>query len=187
MLTSAVHAAAGRIFLQLLHVVRISDPYYLDGAQHVSPSAIAAEGHVSLMRPMKPLVTPRVLEFDEIPGIVEAFRKGAENAKAVGFDGVKVHGANGYLPDQFLQDSTNPGLPTRIQLNAPLNAPDTTTFYGGDVRGYTDYPTLITSNRTSYRSVFHSVGRHIPTEFERKLVHLSCGYLPGFYEASHSL
>ncbi len=107
MVTSAVHAAGGRIFLQLWHVGRISDPYYLDGALPVAPSAIAAEGHVRLIRPMKAFVTPRALELDEIPGIVEAFRKGAENAKTAGFDGVEVHGANGYLLDQFLQDSTN--------------------------------------------------------------------------------
>ncbi len=105
--TEAVHAAGGRIFLQLWHVGRISDPYYLNGAQPVAPSAIAAEGHVSLMRPKKAFVTPRALELDEIPGIVEAFRKGAENARIAGFDGVEVHGANGYLLDQFLQDSTN--------------------------------------------------------------------------------
>ena len=265
--TSAVHAAGGRIFLQLWHVGRISDPYYLDGAQPVAPSAIAAEGHVSLIRPLKAYVTPRALELEEIPGIVEAFRKGAENAKLAGFDGVEVHGANGYLLDQFLQDGSNhrtdayggtienrarlmlevtdaaisvwgsgrvgvhlaprgdshsmgdsdpvavftylarefakrriaficarehagenrigpqikaafggvyianeqfsndsaeaalaageadaiawgklfianPDLPTRIKLNAPFNAPDTTTFYGGSVRGYTDYPAL---------------------------------------------
>ncbi len=59
------------------------------------------------MRPKRPFVTPRALEPDEIPGIVEAYRKGAENAKAAGFDGVEIHGANGYLLDQFLQDSTN--------------------------------------------------------------------------------
>lgn len=268
--TSAVHAAGGRIFLQLWHVGRISDPYYLDGALPVAPSAIAAEGHVSLIRPLKAYVTPRALELDEIPGIVEAYRKGAENAKLAGFDGVEVHGANGYLLDQFLQDGSNhrtdayggsienrarlmlevtdaaisvwgsgrvgvhiaprgdshsmgdsdpvatftylarefakrriaficarehagenrigpqikaafggvyianerfsndsaeaalaageadaiawgklfianPDLPTRIKLNAPFNAPDTTTFYGGSVRGYTDYPALATS------------------------------------------
>lgn len=107
MVTRAVHAAGGRIFLQLWHVGRISDPYYLDGAQPVAPSAIAAEGYVSLMRPKKAFETPRALELDEIAGIVEAYRKGAENAKIAGFDGVELHGANGYLLDQFLQDSTN--------------------------------------------------------------------------------
>lgn len=105
--TGAVHAAGGRIFLQLWHVGRISDPYYLDGALPVAPSAIAAQGHVSLLRPKKAYVTPRALELDEIPGIVEAFRKGAENAETAGFDGVELHGANGYLLDQFLQDGSN--------------------------------------------------------------------------------
>jgi 2,4-dienoyl-CoA reductase-like NADH-dependent reductase (Old Yellow Enzyme family) len=105
--TQAVHAAGGRIFMQLWHVGRISDPHYLDGELPVAPSAIAAEGHVSLLRPMKDFVTPRALELHEIPGIVEAYRKGAENAKKAGFDGVEIHGANGYLLDQFLQDRTN--------------------------------------------------------------------------------
>ncbi|MBY4899209.1 alkene reductase [Cupriavidus sp. AU9028] len=105
--TDAVHAAGGRIFLQLWHVGRISDPIFLNGDLPVAPSAIAAEGHVSLVRPKRAYVTPRALETDEIPGIVAAFRRGAENAKAAGFDGVEVHGANGYLLDQFLQDSTN--------------------------------------------------------------------------------
>jgi 2,4-dienoyl-CoA reductase-like NADH-dependent reductase (Old Yellow Enzyme family) len=105
--TQAVHAAGGRIVLQLWHVGRISDPMFLDGDLPVAPSAIAAGGHVSLVRPERPFVTPRALELDEIPGIVAAYRKGAENAKKAGFDGVEIHGANGYLLDQFLQDSTN--------------------------------------------------------------------------------
>lgn len=107
LVTEAVHAAGGRIFLQLWHVGRVSDPIFLDGELPVAPSAIAAQGHVSLVRPQRAYVTPRALETDEIPGIVAAFRLGAENAKAAGFDGVEVHGANGYLIDQFLQDSTN--------------------------------------------------------------------------------
>jgi len=105
--TKAVHAAGGRIFLQLWHVGRISHPDYLDGELPVAPSAIAPQGHVSLLRPQQEYVTPRALETAEIPGIVEAYRKGAENAKRAGFDGVEIHGANGYLLDQFLQDSTN--------------------------------------------------------------------------------
>ncbi|MBB3004888.1 alkene reductase [Paraburkholderia tropica] len=105
--TEAVHAAGGRIFLQLWHVGRISDPMFLDGALPVAPSAIAAQGNVSLVRPPRPFVTPRALGIDEIPGVVAAFRQGAINAKAAGFDGVEIHGANGYLLDQFLQDSTN--------------------------------------------------------------------------------
>jgi 2,4-dienoyl-CoA reductase-like NADH-dependent reductase (Old Yellow Enzyme family) len=107
LVTDAVHAAGGRIFLQLWHVGRVSDPIFLDGELPVAPSAIAAQGYVSLVRPQRAYVTPRALDTDEIPGIIAAFRLGAENAKAAGFDGVEVHAANGYLIDQFLQDSTN--------------------------------------------------------------------------------
>jgi 2,4-dienoyl-CoA reductase-like NADH-dependent reductase (Old Yellow Enzyme family) len=106
-IVDAVHKAGGRMLLQLWHVGRVSDPIYHNGALPVAPSAIALKGHVRLVRPERPYVAPRALETDEIPGIVEAFRKGAENAKAAGFDGVEIHGANGYLLDQFLQDSTN--------------------------------------------------------------------------------
>ncbi len=270
-ITDGVHAAGGTILLQLWHVGRISDPVYLDGALPVAPSAIAAKGHVSLLRPQKEFVVPRALELNEIPGIIAAYRRGAENAKRAGFDGVEVHGANGYLLDQFLQDSTNhrtdiyggpienrarlmlevvdaaidvwgadrvglhlaprgdshtmgdsnplatfgyvatevgkrkiafiftresqgpdalspelkklfggvfisnekftresaeaainagaadaiafgkqfianPDLPERLKLNAPLNTPDPASFYGGDARGYTDYPALTTES-----------------------------------------
>jgi 2,4-dienoyl-CoA reductase-like NADH-dependent reductase (Old Yellow Enzyme family) len=107
LVTNAVHEAGGLILLQLWHVGRISDPSYLNGELPVAPSAIAADGHVSLIRPQKPFVTPRALGLSEIPGVVEEYRKGAENAKAAGFDGVELHGANGYLLDQFLQDTTN--------------------------------------------------------------------------------
>jgi 2,4-dienoyl-CoA reductase-like NADH-dependent reductase (Old Yellow Enzyme family) len=107
LVTDAVHAAGGRIFLQLWHVGRISDPIFLDGELPVAPSAIAAAGHVSLVRPKRNYVTPRALDTEEIAGIVAAYRKGAENAKLAGFDGVEIHGANGYLLDQFLQDKTN--------------------------------------------------------------------------------
>jgi 2,4-dienoyl-CoA reductase-like NADH-dependent reductase (Old Yellow Enzyme family) len=266
-ITTAVHAAGGRMFLQLWHVGRVSDPVYLNGALPVAPSAIAPSGHVSLIRPQKSFVTPRALERHEIPGIIAAYRRGAENAQRAGFDGVEVHGANGYLLDQFLQDGSNhrtddyggsianrarlhlevaeaaisvwgadrvgmhlalrcdshgmgdsnpaatfgylatelgkrkiaflcaresvdaprlgpevkrafggtfianqgftadtaqaaldageadavafgkffianPDLPRRLQLGAPLNTPDAATFYGGAVRGYTDYPPL---------------------------------------------
>ena len=105
--TDAVHEAGGRILLQLWHVGRISDPVYLGGRQPIAPSAIAPKGHVSLLRPEKAYETPRALATEEIAGIVAEFRKGAENAKAAGFDGVEIHGANGYLLDQFLQDRSN--------------------------------------------------------------------------------
>lgn len=107
LVTDAVHAVGGRIFLQLWHVGRVSDPIFLNGELPVAPSAIAPKGHVSHVRPQREYVTPRALETNEIPGIVAAFREGAINAKAAGFDGVEVHAANGYLIDQFLQDSTN--------------------------------------------------------------------------------
>jgi 2,4-dienoyl-CoA reductase-like NADH-dependent reductase (Old Yellow Enzyme family) len=266
-ITADVHAAGGRIFLQLWHVGRVSDPVYLNGALPVGPSALAPSGHVSLIRPQKPFVTPRALALGEIPGIIAAYRRGAENARRAGFDGVEIHGANGYLLDQFLQDGSNhrtdgyggsianrarlhlevtdavvgiwgaervgmhlaprcdahgmgdsnpaatfgylagelgrrkiaflcarespatprlgpdlkrafggtyianqgftaataqqaleageadavawgalfianPDLPRRFQLDAPLNTPDTVTFYGGTTKGYTDYPSL---------------------------------------------
>lgn len=107
LVTSAVHRAGGRILLQLWHVGRVSDPLFLNGALPVAPSAIAPAGHVSLVRPKKPFVTPRALELAEIPGIIEAYRVGAQNAQLAGFDGVEIHGANGYLLDQFLQDGSN--------------------------------------------------------------------------------
>lgn len=106
-ITKAVHDKGGRIFLQLWHVGRISDPQFLNGELPVAPSAIKPAGHVSLVRPEKPYVTPRALLTEEIPGIVDSYKRGAENAKLAGFDGVEIHGANGYLLDQFLQDKTN--------------------------------------------------------------------------------
>jgi 2,4-dienoyl-CoA reductase-like NADH-dependent reductase (Old Yellow Enzyme family) len=106
-ITAAVHAKGGVIFAQLWHVGRISDPSFLNGEPPVAPSAIAAEGHVSLLRPQRPYPVPRALETDELAGIVAAYKKAAENAKKAGFDGVEIHGANGYLLDQFLQSKTN--------------------------------------------------------------------------------
>jgi 2,4-dienoyl-CoA reductase-like NADH-dependent reductase (Old Yellow Enzyme family) len=103
----AVHEKGGTIVLQLWHVGRISDPDYLGGARPVAPSEIAAEGHVNLLRPLRPFPVPRALETCEIPALVEYYRKGAANAMAAGFDGVDIHSANGYLLDQFLQDISN--------------------------------------------------------------------------------
>jgi len=105
--TSAVHEAGGRIFLQLWHVGRISHPMFLNGAAPVAPSAVAPKGNVSLVRPETPYVVPRALERTEISGVVEAFRRGAQHAQEAGFDGVELHAANGYLIDQFLQDNAN--------------------------------------------------------------------------------
>jgi 2,4-dienoyl-CoA reductase-like NADH-dependent reductase (Old Yellow Enzyme family) len=105
--TRAVHAAGGLIFLQLWHVGRVSHPLFLGGAQPVAPSAVAPQGHVSMVRPETAYVAPRALELGEIPRVIDEFRRGAQNAQRAGFDGVELHGANGYLLDQFLQDSTN--------------------------------------------------------------------------------
>jgi len=269
--TDAVHARGGHIYLQMWHVGRISHPVMQPGgALPVAPSAIAAEGTYYTSEGLKSFVTPRALELNEIPGIVRGFAEGARRAKEAGFDGVEVHGANGYLIDQFLRDGSNhrtdayggsvenrarfllevteavagvlgadrvgvrlspsgsfnsmsdsdpartfssavgaldtlglaylhlvapvaapetprllpllrerfrgplmvngghslqsanailqdrladlvsfgvpflanPDLPERLQKGAPLNAPDKSTFYGGDARGYTDYPAL---------------------------------------------
>jgi N-ethylmaleimide reductase len=106
--TEAVHAAGGRIFLQLWHVGRISHPdLQPGGALPVAPSAIAPEGNALTYGGFKPFVVPRALEAGEIPGIVRQFRQGAANALAAGFDGVELHGANGYLVDQFLRSGSN--------------------------------------------------------------------------------
>lgn len=108
LVTDAVHKADGRIFLQLWHVGRISHPdLQPDGALPVAPSAIAPAGQASTYTGSKPFVTPRALDREEIPGIVEQYRQGAKNALEAGFDGVEIHGANGYLIDQFLRDGTN--------------------------------------------------------------------------------
>lgn len=105
--TERVHAAGGRMFLQLWHVGRISHPSFLDGRMPVSSSAIAAVGQVSLLRPKVDFPVPRALETDEVKEVVAQYREGAKNAKAAGFDGVELHGANGYLFDQFLHGRVN--------------------------------------------------------------------------------
>src|SRR6202790_3111420 len=127
-ITDAVHSAGGRIFLQLWHVGRISHPILLNGETPVAPSAIAPEGRVNLLRPYQCYVTPRALAHAEIAGIVEDCRRGAENAQRAGFDGVELHGANGYLLDQFLQDGAN----------------KRTDAYGGSIRNRARFPLEVT-------------------------------------------
>ncbi len=105
--TSEVHAAGGRIFLQLWHMGRVSHPDFLHGELPVGPSAIAAQGDSHTPLGKKPYVTPRSLTADEISGIVRDYAQAAKNAQAAGFDGVEIHGANGYLIDQFLRDGSN--------------------------------------------------------------------------------
>jgi len=106
--TDAVHAAGGRIFLQLWHVGRVSHPLFQpDGGLPVSASDVKPRGQLYTPQGLMDFVTPRPLETDEIAGVVDDFARGAANAKAAGFDGVELHGANGYLVDQFLRDGTN--------------------------------------------------------------------------------
>jgi len=106
--TNAVHAKGGRIFQQLWHVGRQSHvDLQPNGDAPVAPSAIAAEGYAYSTHGEVPFSMPRALALHEIPAIIEEFRSGAERALRAGFDGVEIHGANGYLPDQFLQDGTN--------------------------------------------------------------------------------
>jgi N-ethylmaleimide reductase len=108
LVTNAVHAAGGRIFLQLWHVGRISHPsLQADGALPVAPSAIRPDGRAWTSNGLQPYVTPRALETNEIGDIVEEYRRGAFHARQASFDGVELHGANGYLVDQFLRDKTN--------------------------------------------------------------------------------
>ncbi|TBA08198.1 alkene reductase [Rhizobium ruizarguesonis] len=106
--TRAVHSEGGRIFLQLWHVGRLShSTMQQNGGLPVSSSAIAPEGEIYTATGLQPYETPRALDLKEIPGIVDDFRRAAENAKRAGFDGVELHGANGYLIDQFLRDGAN--------------------------------------------------------------------------------
>ncbi len=105
--TGAVHAKGGRVFAQLWHAGRFSDPEMLGGALPVAPSAIAIAGDVKAASGPRPFVVPRALEATEIAGLVDAFAAGARRALAAGFDGVEVHAAQGYLIDQFLRDGSN--------------------------------------------------------------------------------
>lgn len=106
--TRAVHQEGGKIVCQLWHVGRFSSVELQPNRQApVAPSAIRAEGETFTARGMVPVSMPRALETDEIPGIVADYKRAAENARRANFDGVEIHGANGYLLDQFLRDSTN--------------------------------------------------------------------------------
>ena len=106
--TDAVHGAGGRIFLQIWHGGRACHPLFNNGAQPVAPSALAiTNDEVNTPEGKKPYAVPRELADAEIPGIIAGFKKAAEKAKQAGFDGVEVHGANGYLLDEFLRDGAN--------------------------------------------------------------------------------
>jgi N-ethylmaleimide reductase len=176
-ITDAVHRAGGTIFAQLWHVGRISHPDFHDGELPVAPSAIAPDAEVFTQRGKTKIGTPRALETHEIPGIVAQFRHGAESAKAAGFDGVELHGANGYLLDQFLRDGAN----------------RRTDAYGGSIQNRARFPLEVAeavvgvwgASRVGYKispnGAFHSMSdsdpigtfSHLATELDP----LGLGYL----------
>jgi N-ethylmaleimide reductase len=159
-ITDAVHRADGKIFLQLWHVGRISHPDFQGGALPVAPSAIAAQGQVFTAKGPQQMVTPRALALAELPGIVEQFRRGAENAKSAGFDGVELHGANGYLLDQFTRDGSNTrtddhGGAVENRARLPLEVTKAVIdVWGADRVGY----------RVSPNGVFNSMSDSNPIE-----------------------
>ncbi|TWT87193.1 N-ethylmaleimide reductase [Pseudobythopirellula maris] len=106
-ITDAVHQAGGRIFLQLWHMGRVSHPDFQAGRLPVAPSAVAAAGDAHTPTGKKPFVTPHALSVDEIARVVDDYAAATARARRAGFDGVEVHGANGYLIDQFLRDASN--------------------------------------------------------------------------------
>jgi len=105
--TEAVHEAGGRIVLQLWHMGRLVHPDFLGGELPVSASAVRAPGHAHTPSGRQDMVVPHALRLDEMPRIVDDYGRAAQNARDAGFDGVQLHGANGYLIDQFLRDNTN--------------------------------------------------------------------------------
>lgn len=107
LVTNAVHAAGGRIFLQIWHGGRACHPLLNNGTQPVAPSAIEIADEVRTPEGKKPYVVPRELRDEELPGIIAGFKQAAQNAKIAGFDGIEIHGANGYLLDEFLRDGSN--------------------------------------------------------------------------------
>jgi N-ethylmaleimide reductase len=175
--TDAVHQAGGKIFLQLWHVGRVSHPDFHEGELPVAPSALPVEGEVHTPLGKKQIETPRSLELDEIPSIINQFRGGAKNAKAAGFDGVEIHGANGYLLDQFLRDGSN----------------RRTDQYGGSLRNRARLPLEVTeavidvwgADRVGYRISPHFQGysmsdlnpRETFSYFAKELCNLKLGYL----------
>lgn len=176
-ITDAVHAAGGTIFLQLWHVGRVSHPDFHGGALPVAPSAIAARGTVFTAQGPKEIVTPRALEPNEISAIVEQFRKGAENAKSAGFDGVELHGANGYLLDQFTRDGSNMrtdryGGSIENRVRFPLEVTDAVvSVWGKDRVGYRISPKETTYDMSDSDPV--ATFSHLAAELDRRGI----GYL----------
>eukprot|EP01129_Flabellula_baltica_P005700 TRINITY_DN207_c0_g1_i1.p1 TRINITY_DN207_c0_g1~~TRINITY_DN207_c0_g1_i1.p1 ORF type:complete len:367 (-),score=102.02 TRINITY_DN207_c0_g1_i1:10-1110(-) len=173
----AVHEDGGVIFMQLWHLGRAAHSDFF-GLQPVAASAIAIENTIYINDGSKvPYEVPRALEEDEIPSVIEDFRKAAENAKAAGFDGVEIHGANGYILDNFTQSKTN----------------QRTDSYGGSLENRLKLPlevveavlTVFPANRVGYRispnGSFNDMGspdyRETFTELIKKLAEYDLGYL----------
>ena len=154
--TEAVHAKGGYIFLQLWHVGRVSHVNMTNCEMPVAPSVVPFEGIVVTRDGFVPPSPHRALEIEEIPKLVDEFRKAAWNAKAAGFDGVEIHGANGYILDQFLQDGTNKrtdiyGGPIENRARLLFEVLDvTTTVWGEDRVG------VRLSPNSTYNSMFDS-------------------------------
>ncbi len=173
----AVHEKEGMIFLQLWHVGRVSHPDFLNGELPVAPSALPVDGFVHTASGKKPVLIPRALETKEIPEIVERFRASAENAKLAGFDGVEIHGANGYLLDQFLRDGSNRrtdiyGGNARNRARFPLEVADAVAgVWGGGRVGYRISPHF-SNNSMSDSNPYNTF-----TCLAKGLEHLGIGYI----------
>lgn len=176
--TDAVHAAGGLIFAQLWHVGRVSHPDFHDGRLPVAPSAIGYEGEVFTFQGKKRVVTPRALETGELPGIVEQFRRAAENAREAGFDGVELHGSNGYLLDQFLRDGSNQrtdayGGSIENRARLPLEvARAVVDVWGAERVGY-----RLSPQPFPYAGLTDSTPAETFTHMARELGRLGLGYL----------
>jgi len=176
--TDAVHAAGGVIFAQLWHVGRMSHPDFHGGQLPVAPSAIAADGEAYTFEGPKRMVTPRALETHELPGIVEQFRRAAVNALEAGFDGVELHGSNGYLLDQFLRDGSNRrtdayGGSIENRARFPLEvARAVVAVWGAERVGYRLAP-----QPSAYGSMTDSTPAETFTYMARELGRLGLGYL----------
>lgn len=175
--TDAVHQAGGRIFIQLWHVGRVSHSDILGGALPVAPSALPVEGFVHTPGGKKQIPVPRALKTDEVPDIVRQFRQAAENARTAGFDGVEIHGANGYLLDQFLRSGSNKrtdkyggSLENRTRL--PLEVTKAVIeVWGGDRVGYRISPHM------TERSMSDANPRETFSYFTKELNKTGLGYL----------
>lgn len=190
-----VHEVGGTIFLQLWHCGRASHSSFHNGEPAVAPSAIAINGdYIHTPKGKEDYETPRALETDEIPGIVEDYRKASENAKAAGFDGVEVHSANGYLLDEFLQSKTNHredryggSVESRLEMLKEVLAAVTTVFPAHRV-GVRLSPNGAFNDMGSpdYREQFSYAAQQLDT-FGLAYLHVMDGLAFGFHELGEPL